>query len=404
MAILLVQLLVIIITVRVFSFAFRKAGQPGVIGEIIAGIVLGPSVLGSFFPAAKALLFPPESIPHLQLLSQIGLILFMFIIGMELDLELLRKKAGALLFISYSSIFIPFLLGAGLAWYLYPEFSGPGKPFYVFALFSGISLSITAFPVLARILREKMLMKTPSGILAMAAAAIGDVTAWILLAVIVALAKSDSLKSALLMIGGLVLFCALLLLVIKPLLRKWWAGKNAGQEQTAIALILLLLSACVCEWLGVHALFGAFLAGVAMPVTNIRPLLIARLEDVALLLFLPLFFVCTGLNTRIGSLDSTHLWMVCLLIVITAVAGKLGGTALAAIAVKEDRKTALTIGVLMNTRGLMELVVLNVGYDLGIITQQLFTIMVIMAILTTLMTAPVLKLLRVLPVKRTVQP
>lgn len=396
LAVFILQLIVIIIAARVFGALFKRLGQPAVMGEIIAGIVLGPSVLGAFLPEATAFLFPDKSLGNLGMLSQVGLILFMFVVGMELDVEVLKKKAGAAVVISHASIVVPFGLGVILAYFMYRDFAPPGIPFYGFALFSGIAMSITAFPVLARILRERQMTQTRLGAIAITCAAADDVTAWCLLALIITVVRAGSVAGSLYILVPAVAITAVMLFAVKPLLQRLPRRETGAMRHStlAIVLIVMLASAWACEVIGVHALFGAFLAGVVMPMDEeFRSQLTGKIEDVALVLLLPLFFVFTGLRTQVGLLNTPGLWLVCLLVTTVAIAGKFGGSALAARFTGETWKNSLSIGFLMNTRGLMELVVLNIGYDLGILTPQVFAMMVIMAIVTTMMTSPGLNII-----------
>jgi len=400
LAVFLMQIIIIIIASRLCAYLFQKIGQPAVMGETIAGILLGPSLLSTVLPGFSQFVFPAASLGNLQMLSQIGLILFMFVIGMELDLNVLKKKAGAAIMISHASIVIPYGLGVSLAYFIYQRYAPPHIPFYAFSLFMGIAMSITAFPVLARIIRERNWQKTRLGTLAITCAAADDITAWCLLAVIVAIAKAGSLSAALYTILFAALFILLMFFVVKPFLNKLLShkteDKNMQQSTLALVFVVLLLSSYCSEIIGIHALFGAFLAGVMMPQNwDFRNNLIHKIEDIALVLLLPLFFVFTGLRTQVGLLNTPELGITCLIIIAIAVLGKLGGSALAARFTGETPRYSLAIGALMNTRGLMELVVLNIGYDLGILTVEMFTMMVIMAIATTLMTAPILNWLKV---------
>jgi Kef-type K+ transport system membrane component KefB len=398
LAIFILQLIVIIIAARAFAFIFQKIGQPAVMGEIIAGIALGPSLLGAMLPEFSAALFPATSFGNLQMLSQVGLILFMFVIGMELDLNIIKQKAKAAVFISYASIIIPFALGASLAYFMYAKFAPANIPFYAFALFMGIAMSITAFPVLARIIRERNIGSTRFGVISMASAAIDDVTGWCLLALVVAIVNSKGLETSLYTFLEAIAYVCVMLFAVRPLLKR--LSKNAAenkvirQSTVAIIFVVLLLSAYCCEVIGIHALFGAFMAGIIMPLEwNFRHIIINKIEDVSMVLFLPIFFVLTGLRTEMGLLNEISLWGICLIIIALAVIGKLGGSSLAAKLSGESAYESLSIGALMNTRGLMELIILNIGYDLGILTPQVFTMMVIMALVTTLMTNPILNLL-----------
>ena len=397
LSILLIQIIAVLLMVRLFGFLFKHIGQPGVIGEIVAGIVLGPSVLGYFFPDVFQALFPPESLTNLELLSQVGLVLFMFVIGMELDFSVLKNKINETLVISHAGILVPFFLGIVASYWIYEEYAAAQTAFLPFALFIGISMSITAFPVLARIIQERNMTQTSLGTLAIASAANDDVTAWCLLAVVIAIAKAGTFASALYAIGLTALYIIIMFMVVRPFLKK--VGEvYANQEvinKTFVALILLILiiSSTLTEIIGIHALFGAFMAGVVMPPSiGFRKVMMEKVEDIALVFFLPLFFAFTGLRTEIGLINSPALWGVCLLLITVAVAGKLGGCAVAARLVGESWKDSFTIGTLMNTRGLMELVALNIGYEMGVLPPSIFVILVIMALVTTFMTTPLLHL------------
>lgn len=408
LAIFLMQITVIVALARLCGQLCKRVGQPAVMGEIIAGLLLGPSLLGTIAPACSNFLFPAASLGNLQMLSQIGLILFMFVVGMELDPELIGNKAGSAVVISHASIVIPYALGMGLAYLLYKEFAPANIPFYAFALFMGIAMSITAFPVLARLIRERGLSNTRLGALALTCAAADDVTAWCILALVIAIVKVGSIGGSLFTLALAFVYIAVMFFTVRPALVKlsrWWeSGGRIRQAALAFVFVVLLLSAYVCEVIGIHALFGAFVAGVVMPHDwKLRHLLADRIEDVALVLLLPLFFVFTGLRTSIGLLNTAPLWGTCILIIMVAVIGKFGGSALAAKITGENTQDSLAIGALMNTRGLMELIVLNIGYDLGILSPQIFTMMVIMAIVTTFMTAPMLALIqRMKPSAKTV--
>jgi Kef-type K+ transport system membrane component KefB len=395
LATLILQIVSIIAVSRISGFFFNKIGQPTVIGEIVAGIVLGPSVLGLLFPELSVFLFPITSLPNLQFLSQVGLILFMFVIGMELDLKVLRNQAHDALVISHASIVIPYFLGMWLAYYLYQDYAPDNIEFIPFALFMGIAMSITAFPVLARVIQERDLTKTKLGIVAITCAAFDDVTAWCILAAVIAIVKAGTFLSALYTIGLAIAYVLFMIFVLQPVLKR--IGNVYSDRETinktivAVTFLVLLGSAYVAEIIGIHALFGAFLAGVIMPPNfSFRKILMEKVEDVSLVLLLPLFFVFTGLRTQIGLLNEAHLWLVCGWIILTAVAGKFGGSAFTARFVGQSWKDSLSIGALMNTRGLMELIVLNIGYDLGVLTPEVFAMMVIMALVTTFMTGPAL--------------
>ncbi|MGZ5133940.1 MAG: cation:proton antiporter [Flavitalea sp.] len=407
LAVLILQIFAIIICARLFGFLFNKIGQPTVIGEIVAGIILGPSVVGSFFPELSQFIFPVASLGNLQFLSQVGLILFMFVIGMELDVNMIRKQARGAVIISHASIIIPYTLGMGLAYYLFIAHAPDTTSFLSFALFMGIAMSITAFPVLARIIQERGLTKTNLGTLAITCAAADDVTAWCILAAVIAIVKAGSFVSALFTIGLALTYVLFMLLVIRPFFRRLgtiYANREmVSKPVLAIVFMMMLLSAYTTEIIGIHALFGAFLAGVVMPPDlNFRKIVVDKIEDVSLVLLLPLFFVFTGLRTQIGLLTEGHLWITCGLVIFVAVLGKFGGSALAAKIVGQSWKNSLSIGALMNTRGLMELIVLNIGYDLGILSPEIFAMMVLMALITTFMTGPALDLINWLMPDKTI--
>lgn len=393
LAILILQILSIILTARLFGWIMTKIGQPTVVGEIIAGIFLGPSLLGLFFPEFSSFLFPPESLSNLQFLSQIGLILFMFIIGMELDIGILKKSAHDAVVVSHASIIFPYFLGVALAYFLYQNYAPDNISFTAFALFIGIAMSITAFPVLARIVQERNLTKEHLGTLAITCAAVDDVTAWSLLAVVIAIVKAGDITGALFTIFFSVLYVLFMLYVVKLLLNKiaqtHFTRETVNKPVLAILFGILLMSSYLTEVIGIHALFGAFMAGVIIPANKeFRRVLAEKIEDFSLVFLLPLFFVYTGLRTQIGLLNEPGLWMVCFIIIAVAVTGKFLGSAVAAKFVGQSWHDSLILGALMNTRGLMELVVLNIGYDLGVLTPEIFAMMVLMALTTTFMTGP----------------
>jgi Kef-type K+ transport system membrane component KefB len=394
---LLLQIMTIILVAWFFGWLFKKMGQPAVIGEIAAGIALGPSLLGLAFPDIGVYLFPESSAGNLQFLSQLGLVLFMFIIGMELDLQVIRKQAFGALVISHASIIIPFTLGVALSFFLYREYATDNSPFLSFALFMGIAMSITAFPVMARILQEKKMTTTKLGTMALTAAALGDVTGWCILAMLIAIINAGSSVSALFTVSLVIVYGLIMLFLVRPLLKKLQVisrNQKLGKPTMAILFITLLLSSFITEAIGIHALFGAFMAGIIMPADpEFRQHVTNKIEDLSIVLLLPLFFVVTGLRTRIDFLIEGSLWVTFVWILIVAVSGKFGGTAIAAKLVGQNWEDSLSLGALMNSRGLMELIVLNIGYDLGIISPQVFSMLVLMALITTLMTSPALTLI-----------
>ncbi|HEY9197503.1 MAG TPA: cation:proton antiporter [Mucilaginibacter sp.] len=397
LATLLAQIAIIIMAGNLAGWVCKKLGQPRVIGEIFAGIALGPSLIGRLFPVFSHTIFPTASLGSLQFLSQIGLIIFMFVIGMELDLRALKNKSKDALVISHASIIIPFTLGLGLAYFIYRSLAPAGIPFFSFGLFMGISMSITAFPVLARICQERGINKTRLGALVITCAAADDITAWCLLTVVIAVVKAGSVMSFVYTTALAVAYVIVMLKAVKPLLKLIYSRNiKPGYLGMPVALffLTLIISSYATEAIGIHALFGAFMAGIVMP-DNItfREIFIERIKDVALFLLLPLFFVFTGLRTQIGVLNDTYLWGICGMVILVAVTGKFIGSSFAARFIGQSWKDSLSIGALMNTRGLVELIVLNIGYDLGVLTKPVFAMLVIMALVTTIMTVPVLNLL-----------
>ncbi len=394
-ALLLLQIVAILFVARVFGWLFVKMGQPSVIGEIVAGIVLGPSLFAQIAPETFSFLFAPESLRNIDVLSQIGLILFMFAIGMELDISEVKKSLKETFLISHAGIVFPFFLGMLLAYWTYPIYASGMTPFLSYALFVGIALSITAFPVLARIIQEKGLTKSRLGTLSLASAANGDVTAWCILAVVIAIAQSGTFAGALYVILFAAVFVLFMFLIMRPffnIIGNIYHNKEVVNKTiVAFMLFFLIASAYVTELLGIHALFGAFLAGVVMP-NNVkfRKILTEKVEDVALCLFLPLFFVSTGLKTQIGLISTWEEWMVCLVFIAVAIIGKVLGSTVAARFTGENWHNSWTIGALMNTRGLMELIVLTIGYEMKILPPSVFVMLVLMTLVTTFMTTPLM--------------
>ena len=394
-----VQAVLVIATSRLLGVPLRWLGQPLVIAEVIAGIALGPSLLGVLSPDTLTLFFPQGSLATLGLVSQLGLVFFMFLIGLELEPALLRGLGKSALAISNTSIALPFILGAGAAVWLAPTLSLPGVPLPSFVLFLGVAMSITAFPVLARILSERGLIHTPIGALAITCAAIGDVTAWCLLAFVSAVVRSSGLGGAGLTAALAGLYCAAMWFIARPVLarlvRQRTDRRGISQRMVAFTVVMLLLSSLATEVIGIHALFGAFFFGVIIPREGgLAHGLRERLEDFVVVLLLPLFFAFSGLRTQVGLLDSPAAWAICGLLTLVAVVGKFGGTAVAARLTGQTWRDSVSVGVLMNTRGLMELVVLNIGLDLGVISPTVFTMMVLMALVTTVMTSPLVALLQ----------
>ena len=384
-----------------FAWILKRFHQPAVIGEVIAGIVLGPSILGNCFPGAMHCLIPDATAdPHgmvissLKTIAQLGVVLYMFIVGLELNLQKVGRQAKAAIAISHASIVVPFVLGALLALWLYPLLSTSDVPFTSFALFLGVAMSITAFPILARILTDQRLDQTDLGVIALSCAATDDVTAWCLLAFVVGVAKAQ-IGDAVIVAGATIAFIALMFLVVRPLLLQWivWVEDSAlDRRTTPLFSIALLCAALATEAIGIHAVFGAFLLGAMIPHdSRVSRELTLKLHDVVTIVLLPAFFAVTGMNTRIGLMNGLDSWLICGVIILVATIGKFGGTILASRITGIDWKTSAALGILMNTRGLMELIVLNIGLSLGVISPKLFAMMVIMALATTIATAPILQ-------------
>ena len=395
---LLIQIIVILVAARLTGAFVRRLGQPQVVGEMIAGIALGPSVLGAQAPHLAALLFPAGSLGFLNTLSQIGLVVFMFLVGLELDPKIVRERGRSALVISHASIVAPFLLGATLAIVLYPTLAGSRVTFTGFALFMGAAMSVTAFPVLARILTERRLTRTPIGALAIACAAIDDVTAWCILAAVVVIVRATGSGVATgvplwVTLGGSAAYVAFMLTGGRRALRiletRYAARGRVTQDMIAVLMLATLASAWITERLGIHALFGAFLVGAVAPKSDgFVHAVLERFEDMMVVLLLPLFFAFTGLRTEITLIDGAGAWLVCAMVTAVAVIGKVGGSAIAARVTAMPWRDAAVIGLLLNTRGLMELVILNIGLDIGVISRELFAMMVLMALATTFMTTP----------------
>ena len=395
LALMFLQIAVIILMARIFGFIFAIMGQPSVLGEMTAGIVLGPSVVGIWWPQLSNFLFAPASLSWMETLSSLGLVLYVFIVGLELDPRLLKNQAHTAMIVSHASIVVPFFLGVVLAYFLFTGFAPEGVTFLSFSLFMGIAMSLTAFPVLARIIQERKLMQSPLGMLALTCAAADDVTAWCLLGAVISIIRAETIMVFFITVTLSVLYVLCMFYLVRPALRslgeRFATQGEVSKGFIALLFIVLFLSAFATQAIGIHALFGAFLAGMMMPIhSDFRQLLISRIEDVSLVILLPIFFAINGLKTQIGLLNESYLWFICLLIILVAVAGKFGGSAAAARFTGQSWANSLALGALMNTRGLVELVVLSIGYELGILTPTVFTMMVLMALVTTFMTRPML--------------
>ncbi|MEH2070980.1 MAG: cation:proton antiporter [Nostoc sp.] len=392
----LVEVLIVIGLSRLVGLGFRSIKQPLVIGEIVAGIMLGPSLFGLVAPHTAVTLFPPETIPFLNVLSQVGLIFFMFLIGLELNPKYLSGQLEVAVLTSHVSILVPFSLGTLLAVVLYPLVSNASVSFTAFALFLGAAMSITAFPVLARIITESNLQGTRLGTLALTCAAVDDVTAWCLLAVAIAVVRTGNFTGAVpTIIISLVYIGVMLTLgrwLLKGLAKHYQRAGRLSQLLLAGIYMAVVASALITELIGIHLIFGAFLLGAAMPKNEdlVRELAV-KTEDFVLVFLLPIFFAYSGLRTQIGLLNRPELWLLCALVLAVAIAGKYVGTYVAARVSGINKREASALGWLMNTRGLTELIVLNIGLELGVISPLVFTMLVIMALVTTFMTSPLLE-------------
>jgi Kef-type K+ transport system membrane component KefB/nucleotide-binding universal stress UspA family protein len=393
----LVEVLIVIGISRIVGLGFKAIKQPLVIGEICAGIMLGPSLFGFIAPNLAASIFPPETMPFLNVLSQIGLIFFMFLIGLELNPKYLSGNLKTAVLISNFSIIVPFASAFLLSFLLYPLVSSNNVNFIPFALFLGAAMSITAFPVLARIITENNLQGTRLGTLALTCAAVDDVTAWCILAIAIAVARHGRIDSqAMITIIASAVYIGFMFTVgrwfLKRLSRHHRRAGRLSQFLLAVIYMGVVSSALITEFIGIHLIFGAFLLGAVMPKDEalVRELAI-KTEDFVLIFLLPIFFAYSGLKTQIGLLNRPHLWLLCALILLVAIGGKFCGAYIAARLSGIEKREASAIGWLMNTRGLTELIVLNIGLELGVITPLLFTMLVIMALVTTFMTSPLLE-------------
>jgi Kef-type K+ transport system membrane component KefB len=386
----LLQLLVILLVVQLFGFLCRRIGQQWVIGEILAGIALGPSLLGAFLPGIKAMVFPTGALPTLQTLGDIGLVLYMFSLGARLDTHQMLRQSGKAAIASLSGILLPLLLGATLAFFLYPGLAGTKASLFSFMLMVGTAMAITAFPVLARLLTEKQMLGTKIGTLALTCASVDDIMAWCLLALVIAVVQGNGLLGTTLTVGLTILFIISMLTVVRRLLV--WAARSLHSPQllVAFALALLMLSAYCTNAIGIHPVFGAFLMGIILPRRAVFVEYIRSIDQLNSTLFLPLFFVYSGLRTQIGLISAPALWLICVLALVVACVGKLLGGTLSIRWMGESWREALSLGVLMNTRGLVELIVLNIGLDLKVLSPTLFAMLVIMALVTTMMASPLL--------------
>jgi Kef-type K+ transport system membrane component KefB len=396
----LLDICIIVVVARLFGHIAAKLHQPPVIGEILAGLALGPSLIGLLPGDIEKTLFPTDVASYLNIIAQLGLVLFMFLVGLEIDTSLLRGREGVAGAISLASIAVPFGLGALLAGYLYPlhrTIEGRNVPELAFMLFLGVAMSITAFPVLARILSDRHLQRSTVGTFALASAAIDDVIAWLLLALVIAVIKGDSPVDTLRIVALTALFVGVVYTVGRRLAMQLehWYRRARGLTPNLLAAVLagVLISAWVTDKIGIHALFGAFMFGMILPRNDgfVRDIL-SRLQQISMVLFLPLFFVVLGFGVNIGGL-SGGAWGQLFLVVGVAMAGKLTGAYTAARCSRIPRRHSAAIAVLINTRGLTELVILSIGKQLGVLDDQMFTMMVLMALITTAMAGPIVDLL-----------
>lgn len=389
------QLLAIVLVARLIGLLARRFGQPMVVAEISAGILLGPSVLGWLLPEVSAALFAPDSLELLQVVSNLGLILFMFFVGLEFDPTSSRGRGHVAVLVSQATFVVPLGLGLLLALHLHDELAEPGVSRFGFALFLAAVLSTTAFPVLARILTERRLLRSRLGALTITAAAIDDVLAWCLLAFVVGWARAKGLAEAALTSALALAYVGLMVLVVRPLLerlaKRVTSSAELGHDRIAVVMILLFASSGATELIGIHALFGAFLLGAILPREGgLAHALVEKLEDLVVVVLIPLFFAYSGVRTQIGLLDSPSAWLTCALIIVVACLGKFGAGALAARLGGLSWRESTAVGALMNARGMIVLIMLNLGLDLGLVSPTLFTMLVIMALFTTFLATPVL--------------
>jgi Kef-type K+ transport system membrane component KefB len=390
----LIALTAVIVLGRVLGRLFAYVGQPPVIGEVVAGILLGPSLIGA---KLSSLVLPSSAAPYLGIVAQLGVVLYMFLVGLELNPALLRSRTRAIVGTSQAGILAPFVLGSALALYVYPRLSSSDVSFTSFALFMGVAMSITAFPVLARILGDFRLTRTKLGVVALSCAAVDDVTAWCLLAFVVGVTKAQA-GNALIVVAGAVIYIAFMFLVGRPGLAwiaRRWAGDQHSPTLAAVIFVALLLSAITAQAIGIHAIFGAFILGAIIPHDSaIARSLTHQLKNLVTILLLPAFFAFTGMRTRIDLLSQPSLWLIFGALLLAATLGKFGGVFAAARVNGLSWHSSAMLGTLMNTRGLMELIVLNVGLDLGVISRELYALMVLVALATTVLTSPLLRWLK----------
>lgn len=398
LAIVLVQVAVIMVAARVFGTTFRRIGQPIVCGEIAAGLILGPSLFGGLFPDLFHQVFDPSVEPIMGVVARIGLVLLLFLIGLEFDFGHLRANSRAPMLISVGGILFPFALGLGAAVLMYPHV-GEGVNRVAFYLFMAVAMCITALPILGRIMIEYGLNRTRLGAITISSAAIDDAVGWILLALVTSIVRSqfDPMATGIMVVQS-VAFAAFMVFAVRPLAHRWAthtlerSGGELSLNALAATLVAVFCAGVVTHHIGIFAIFGAFLCGAIMFDHHpFREAVLARLNDIVTVFFLPIFFTYTGLRTDIGSMQGGLVWLFCGLVLAAAVIGKVGGGTLGARLGGLTWRESMGVGVMMNTRALMELIVINVGYDLGIIPQSVFFMLVLMAVVTTYMTTPLLR-------------
>nr|BBH91640.1 hypothetical protein KTC_63910 [Thermosporothrix sp. COM3] len=389
----LLQLIVILIVVQLFRVVCLRLGQQAVVGEILAGLALGPSLLGVLFPEMKMSLFPREALPTLQTLGELGLMLYMFTLGTRLEVHVMLNQRRAALAASFLGIVLPFGTGILAGFFLYPAYAGSKATLPSFLLLIGTALAITAFPVLARLLTDKKLVATRIGTLALTCAAVDDVIAWCLLALVVSVARAHGVVSSLSLAALAIVFFLVMLFLVRPLFT-FLSHRLSVSAMKIGSVLLMVIAATITNAIGLHPLFGAFIAGLVLPR---RPWLREQeehIDQINTILFLPLFFIFSGLQTQLGLVFTPVSLLLLLLLLFIACLGKIVGGVLGAKVVgRNSWRESLTLGVLMNTRGLVELVVLNIGLDLGILSPTLFSILVVVALVTTMMASPLLNLL-----------
>jgi Kef-type K+ transport system membrane component KefB len=388
-----IQLIVILLAVQAVGYLCQRIGQPRVIGEILAGLALGPTLLGAILPRVEVAIFPVSALPILQTLGDIGLVLYMFSLGTHIDTHAMLKQGRKAAVVSLSGVLLPLVLGGALAFFLYPQFAGSKASLVSFMLLVGTAMSITAFPVLARLLDERHMLASGMGVLALLCAAIDDVIGWCLLAFVIAFIHATGAASVAITVALLGLFIGVMLYVVRPLMVFADRRLQSKPLLMALTMILLLASAYATSSMGIHPVFGAFMMGIILPRRTAFIEQVKSIDQVNMLLFLPLYFVYNGLRTHIGLINSPALWLLCALVLLIACLGKILGGTLSLKAFGESWKKSLTLGTLMNTRGLVELIVLNIGLDLGVISPTFFAMLVIMAVVTTMMASPLLAIL-----------